>query len=143
MNKFNPIKFLKIFKENIKIEIKFNLFSKIIIFGFSSFCFFNIMKYKLYSFSDFCFDLPEEKQIAKKIYPLIKYKFIESYYDEENQDVILLNLLYQNLIKILKLNLKPEIFLIKSDLCFIHTLSTGSFFISDVIIFKFYDFKLK
>jgi hypothetical protein len=136
MNKFNPIKFLKIFKEKIKIQVKFNLYSKIILIGFSSFCLLTILKYKLYSFSDFCFDLPEEKQIAKKLYPLIKYKYIESYYDEENEDVILLDLLYQNLIKIFKLNFKPEIFLIKSDLCFIYTLSTGSFFISDVISIK-------
>lgn len=132
MKNFNLLNYFKVIKAKVKNEIKFTLFTKIIPIGFVFYAAYNIYKYKLYSFKEFCFELSEEKQISKKIYPLLKYKYIENFYDEQNNDVILIKSIYENLIALFKLNLKPEIFLVKSDLQFFFTLPSGTLFISDV-----------
>jgi hypothetical protein len=133
MKNFNPLNFLSKIKDRFKSEIKFTLFTKIVPLGIIIYISYNIYKYKLYSFKDCCFELAEEKQIGKKLYPILKYKFIENYYEEDNPEVTFIKSIYETLVKIFKLNLKAEVFLIKSDLQFFYILPTGSLFITDVI----------
>jgi hypothetical protein len=136
MKKFNPFNMFHKIKDKFKSEIKFTLFSKIIPIGVFTYSLYYIFKYKLYSFKECCYELSEEKQIGKKLYPILKYKFIENYYDDENNfDVSQIKLIYETLIKIFRLNLKAEVFIIKSDLQFFYILPTGSLFISDVKYF--------
>jgi len=136
MKNFNPINIFNKTKEKLKGQIKLTFFTKIIPIGVFTYFVYNIYKYKLYSFKDCCFELSQEKQIAKKLYPILKYKFIENYYDEDHPEVLFIKSVYEILIKLFKLNLKSEVFLIKSDLQFIYILPTGTLFITDVNIKK-------
>jgi hypothetical protein len=128
----NIITHFRKFKDNIFSNTKFYILTMVVPISGLVFSFHKIYKYKLYNFTrDSVFSSYEEKQIAKKLYPIIKYKNIEKTYESDTQEVELLSKLYANYISYLKLNLKSEIVLIKSDLIFLYILSTGSAFISD------------
>ena len=76
--------------------------------------------------------LSEEKQIAKKLYPLIKFRYVDRTYDENTNEYKLISRLYKIIVDTFKFNLKTEVFVIKSDLLSLFMLPTGSMFISDV-----------
>lgn len=133
MKNYHPLNLLNLFKDKIKYEFKLGIFTKFIPVGIFSFALYNIYKYRLYRFGDCCFESLEEKQISKKLYPLLKYKYIQNYYDEDHEDVKLLKRIYETLIKIFKLNLKAEIYLTKTDLQFFYLLPTGTIYLSDVL----------
>lgn len=127
---------LKILKEKISHNSKFLLLTGILPIAGLLYFTHAIYKYKLYKFysRENIFSNFEEKQIGKKIYPILKYRNIEKLYEANNTENQILTRLYEIYIKQLKLNLKAEIFLIKSDIVFFYVLPTGSSFVSDVII---------
>ena len=132
----NVLSQFKILKEKFTHNSKLILFTAI--FPLVGLVYFthNVYKFKLYKYftGENVFNNFEEKQIGKKIYPVIKYKNIENLYEKNFTENEIIASLYDILIKRLKLNLKPEIFLIKSDVIFFYVLPTGSSFVSDVIL---------
>ncbi len=131
--KINFISIFKGFKEKITLDTKFYLFTGVIPLVGISFLFYNIYKYNLYSFwKKEIYSIQEEKQIAKKLFPVLKYKNIEKFYDERSKEYKLIQEVYKNIVNHLKINLKVEVYVIKSDLVFFNILPNGSLFISDV-----------
>lgn len=137
--RINPISIFKSYKNKIFHETKFYVLTGIIpVFGFC-YMFYNIYTYKLYNiWKENIFTINEEKQIAKKIYPVLKYKNIEKIYNENSDEHQYILSIYKKIITYLKFNMKSEVFLIKSDLLFLNILSTGSLFISDVNKFNLF-----
>ena len=117
MNVFSQ---LKILKEKISHNSKFIVFTAI--FPLIGLVYFThtIYKFKLFKYftGENVFNNFEEKQIGKKIYPIMKYKNIEKIYENNFNENQIITRVYDILMKKLKLNLKPEIFLIKSDVIF-------------------------
>lgn len=133
MKKINVLNIFKSTKEKLKFELKYTFFSKFLPFiGVIGLTYY-IYKYKLYQFKEYVFTLSEEKLISKKIYPLIRYKYIEKLYDEDMKEYIIVSKLYEGIIKHLKMNIKSEVSLVKSDLIFLYILPTGNLIVSDVI----------
>lgn len=131
--KFNISNLFKIYKENVTFNLKFYFLTKLVPFAGISYVLYNCYTYNFFSFwKTHVFSVQEEKQISKKIFPLLKYKNIENIYDDKSSEHKVINDIYKSIIKHMKINLKHEIFLIKSDLNFLYLLSNGSLFISDV-----------
>jgi hypothetical protein len=140
MKKFNFFNIFKNVKERVKKEAKFILFTKILPVVLVSYGLYNIKKYQLYKiFSpntrETTFTKAEEKQIAKKLWMILKYKNIEKIYEEDTLEHKLIHNIYTFLINNLKLNFKQEVFVIGTDLTFLTILPTGSLFISDVKLY--------
>jgi hypothetical protein len=84
------------------------------------------------------FPLSSEKKIGKIISPLIKYKNIEMLYKENHPLYKRIKKLLNKISNIKELdlgNLSSNIFLIKSDLLFLHVLPNGDIYTSDVFLF--------
>jgi hypothetical protein len=134
--KFNVINVFRLYKENATLNVKFYFLTKLIPVAGISYVLYNCYTYNFFNFwKTNIFSVQEEKQIAKKIYPILKYKNIENIYDDKTEEYKIINDVYKSIIKHLKINLKNEIFLIKSDLNFLYLLSNGSLFISDVKLY--------
>jgi hypothetical protein len=131
MKNFNVFQYFKKFKEKVKFELKYLIWRIVPITGFSI-AVYHIYNYKLYKFNDYVLSLSEEKQIAKKLYPLIKFRYVDRTYDENTNEYKLISRLYKIIVDTFKFNLKTEVFVIKSDLLSLFMLPTGSMFISDV-----------
>jgi hypothetical protein len=141
MKNFNVFKIFKNLKEKAKFEIKYLILRIVPITAFSI-TIYHIYTYKLYKFGDYVLSLSEEKQVAKKIYPLIKFKYVDRLYEENSNEYKFISRLYKTIVDNLKINLKSEVFLFKSDLLTLNLLPTGSMFMSDVffLILEFYIF---
>jgi len=74
-----------------------------------------------------------EKNIGKKIYPLIKYKFVDRTYKTNSFELESISKIYGILLKQMKLNFKNEVIIVQSDLPFNYILPSGTMFMSDVI----------
>ena len=133
----NVLSQLKILKEKFTHNTKFMLLTGILPIAGLIYFTHTIYKYKIYKFylGQNIFSNFEEKQIGKKLYPILKYKNIENFYEKNSSENETISRLYEIYVKQLKLNVKPEIFLIKSDVIFFYVLPTGSAFLSDVIKF--------
>jgi hypothetical protein len=129
--KMNYLKIIQNGKQKVLSELRYHFLTKIIPTVAVSYCVYIIFKYKLYNFSKFPFSIQEEKLIGKKLYPILKFKNIDKMYELDDIEYNNLKTIYTNILKNLKLNLKNEVFLIKSDLCFLYILPTGSLFMSD------------
>jgi hypothetical protein len=132
MAKFNYFKYFRKIKESLANEFKYLLFWKVLPVASLGCGLYYILKYKLYQFNTFVFTQSEEKTIAKKLYPLFKYRYIDKAYGEDSKEFKAIQSLYKLLIDFMKLNLKQEAFVFKSDLLSLFILPTGNLFISDV-----------
>jgi hypothetical protein len=132
--KINYLSLFKTFKEKITHETKFYLFTRIIPVVGVSYLVYNIYKYNFFSllWKEHIYSIAEEKQIAKKIFPLLKYKNIENLYDEKSQEYKTIYDTYKRIVSHMKINLKVEVYVIKSDLIYLNLLPNGPLFISDV-----------
>lgn len=88
---------------------------------------------------DRVFSNSEEKTIAKKLAPVLKYKLIEKTYSKSSIEYQIIFNLYSSIIKELNLHLVPEVFVFESDNCFLHVLANGSLFISDQFFYTIKD----
>lgn len=91
----------------------------------------------------------EENIISKKLTTLMKFKNIENLYDKNSKEVKILTSLYSSLIKELKLKqIRPDVYLFKSDDYICQIVPNGSLFISDQMYYsikeigKDYNFEL-
>lgn len=137
MNKTNFWSNFKSIKDKYTNEFSFNLITKVLPISLISFVSYYVYRYELYNMFRkekriFTFTKAEEKQIAKKLGMLLKYKNIEKLYEEKDKEVVLTSRIYSLILSTLKLNYKKEVYVIKSDLIFLNVLSTGSLFVSDV-----------
>jgi hypothetical protein len=134
--KINVISIFRNFKDSFSNNLKYVFFTRILPFTLTSYFLYEIYTYKLYSllFKDKIFTVQEEKQIAKKLFPILKYKNIEKLYSTESVESKRISYIYTSLINYLKMNLKSETFVIKSDLIYLHILHNGSLFISDTFL---------
>jgi len=138
--KFNIRTFFFQTKEAIITNIKLNLLTIYLPVFTTAYISHYIYKYKLYNFSKEVFSKNEgknnsniERQIGKKLYPLLKFKYIEDLYPTDSIEQTIIKSIYNKLITKSNTNLKDQVNIIKSDLLILTILPTGSLFISDVI----------
>jgi hypothetical protein len=132
--KINYLSHFKNLKEKITNEAKFYLFTRIIPVVGVSYIFYNIYKYNIFTllWKPHIYSIAEEKQISKKIFPLLKYRNIENLYDDNSPEYITIFETYKRIVSHMKINLKVEVYVIKSDLVYFNIIPNGPLFISDV-----------
>lgn len=131
------MKGLDTIKIMLKKESEKFLFKFLPIAGLSYFVYFVYSRGYFQYFHEFSvnegnFYLFSEKNIARIIAPLIKYRHIESLYPNFHRKTQSVLEIYQNLIKAIDLNLSPEVSVVRSDLLFLNILPNGHLIISDV-----------
>lgn len=90
----------------------------------------------LFSRLELMLNADEERMIAKRLFPIFKYRLIDMLYDSNSRESIILAKVYDFVNKHMKAKLKAEVYLYESDKFNLAVLPNGPLFMSDQLYYS-------